>query len=266
MTTSVPLYDGYAFDLDGTIYLGEALIPGADRVVRELRERGSRVVFVTNKPIESNADYVRKLTKLGIEATGADVVSATDALLLYLRQYAAGARILPVAEELLIQALREDGFPVVEDPAEADVVVVSFDRTFDYDKLNRAFRAVVHHGARIVATNPDPYCPTPDGGLPDCASMLAAIEACTGSRAEAIVGKPSEHMAAAFLDRLGVAPAKAVMVGDRLLTDVAMGVSAGMASVLVLSGATTADQLAAGKLVPTHVLDDVTGLLPVPSH
>ena len=107
-------------------------------------------------------------------------------------------------------------------------MVVSFDRSFDYDKLTRAYRAV-NAGAVIVATNPDPYCPTPDGGLPDCAAMLAALEACTGARAEAIVGKPSRQMAEAFLDRLGVPAERAAVVGDRLMTDVAMGQRLGMA-------------------------------------
>ena len=120
-------------------------------------------------------------------------------------------------------------------------MVVSFDRTFDYEKLNAAFRAVRYHGAAIVATNPDPYCPTPEGGLPDCAAMLAAIEACTGARAEAVVGKPSVHMARALLDRLGLPP-----------EDVAWSVTAcsptspwacrlGMTGVLILTGATRAD-------------------------
>jgi HAD superfamily hydrolase (TIGR01450 family) len=260
-STPVPAYGGYAFDLDGTIYLGEKLIPGANEVVSALRAQGSKVVFVTNKPIETNADYVRKLNKLGIDADADDVVSANDALVLYLRNHAPAARILPVAEAVVIDALEAAGFTVVIDPAEADLVVVSFDRTFDYDKLNRAYRAIVHHGARLVATNPDPYCPTPDGGLPDCAAMLAAVEACTGATAEAIVGKPSSYMAAAFLDRLGVEPGDSLMVGDRILTDVAMGLHSGMKSALVLSGATTREMAAESHIVPTHIIDDVNALI-----
>ena len=266
MPPAVRSYLGYAFDLDGTIYLGDSLIPGADRVVRDLRDSGARVVFVTNKPIETNADYVRKLNRLGIPANDNDIVSAIDALVLYLTRNALGARILAVAERPVIDALRTAGFTVVEDPAETDVVIVSFDRTFDYDKLNRAYRAIVLHGARIVATNPDPVCPTPDGGLPDCAAMLAAVEACTGVKAEAIVGKPSHYMAETFLSRLDVAPAEAIMVGDRVLTDVAMGIAAGMASALVLSGATTREHLKNSKVMPTYVLDDVTDLLTGSAH
>jgi HAD superfamily hydrolase (TIGR01450 family) len=254
-------YRGYAFDLDGTIYLGDGLIEGADRVIETLRAGGSRVVFVTNKPLETSAEYAAILTKLGIPAQAADVISAIDALILYLREQHPSARIMAIAEPLLIAELERAGFVTTVEPSETDVVVVAFDRTFDYAKLTRAYRAV-NAGAVIVATNPDPYCPTPDGGLPDCAAMLAAVEACTGAKAEAIVGKPSIHMASACLDRLGVAAADAAMVGDRLLTDVAMGLDAGMAAVLVLSGATTRAALADSPIVPTLVLDDVRGLVP----
>jgi NagD protein len=257
---TAPRFRGYAFDLDGTIYLGDSLIEGAADVIASLRASGARVVFVTNKPLETSADYARKLTRLGIPASPTDVVSAIDALLLYLRDRHPGARLMPIAEPLLVDELRGAGFEVTEDPSETNVVVVSFDRTFDYRKLLLAYRAV-GAGAVIVATNPDPYCPTPDGGLPDCAAMLAAIEACTGATAEAIVGKPSRYMANAFLDRLGVPAKDAVMIGDRLLTDVAMGLSAGMASALVMSGATTEQLLADSTVSPTFVLDDVRGLV-----
>ncbi|MER6434114.1 HAD-IIA family hydrolase [Streptomyces sp900105245] len=260
MNSPLPLYHGYAFDLDGTLYIGDELIPGAERVVRELRESGSRVVFVTNKPLETSTSYAEKLTRLGIPAVVGDVVSAIDALVLYLRRHHPNAVLLPVAEQVVISELDSAGFTTTRYPDQADVVVVSFDRTFDYDKLNRAYHAV-RRGAAIVATNPDPYCPTPDGGLPDCAAMLAAIEACTGATAEAIVGKPSVHMAEAFLDRLQVPADQAAMVGDRVLTDVAMGKAAGMESVLVLSGATSAEQAALSNPKPTHIIDDVRALI-----
>lgn len=255
-----PVFRGYAFDLDGTIYLGDALIDGADQVIAALRAGGARVVFVTNKPLETSAEYAAKLTKLGIPSEASDIISAIDALILYLRDRHPDARIMAIAEPLLIAELERAGFETTLDPAATDVVVVAFDRTFDYAKLTRAYQAV-NAGAVIVATNPDPYCPTPDGGLPDCAAMLAAVEACTGAKAEAIVGKPSIHMASACLDRLGVPARDAIMVGDRLLTDVAMGLDAGMSAALVLSGATTRAALAGASVVPTFVLDDVRGLV-----
>lgn len=259
------LYGGYVFDLDGTLYLGDHLLPGAAETVASLRASGARVAFLTNKPLELPAAYAAKLTALGIPASVHDVVSSTDSLLRYLSLEANGARILPITEALVADLLRSAGFtilePATDDPTTADVVVVSWDRTFDYAKLLAAFRAV-RAGARIVATNPDPSCPSPDGDLPDCAAMLAAIEASTGVRAEAIVGKPSRHMSAALLERLALPADDTILVGDRLLTDVCMAIEAGMASALVLTGATTIEDLGRSPVTPDFVLDGVSDLIP----
>ncbi len=260
------LYQGYVFDLDGTLYLGERLLPDAAETVAAIRATGARVAFLTNKPLERPATYAAKLSALGIEAGPTEVVSSTDALLRYLARHATGARILPITEPLLADMLREAGFttlnPATDDPTTAEVVVVAWDRTFDYAKLVAAFRAV-RAGARIVATNPDPFCPMPDGDLPDCAAMLAAIEASTGASAEAVVGKPSAHMATALLERMDMAPEETVLVGDRLLTDVRMGQAAGMATALVLTGATTLADLAESPIRPDFVLAGVGQILPV---
>ena len=259
------IYGGYVFDLDGTLYLGDHLLPGAADTVGAIRAAGARVAFLTNKPLELPSVYAAKLTDLGIPATADDVVSSTDALLRYLARTAAGARILTISEPLVTDLLGAAGYvtldAALDDPTTADVVVVSWDRTFDYAKLVAAFRAV-RAGARIVATNPDPFCPTPDGDLPDCAAMLAAIEASTGARAEAIVGKPSAHLAAALLDRIAVPPDDTILIGDRLLTDVRMAHEAGMASALVLTGATRADALRTAAVTPDFVLDGVADVLP----
>lgn len=255
------LFDGYGLDLDGTVYLDDQLLPGAAGAIRHLRAAGSRVVFVTNKPLRTAADYAATLRGLGVDAERADVVTALDSLLRYLRREHPGARLLMVAEPLVGALCRRAGFEVVTDPDAVDVVVVSFDRTFDYPKLLAAYRAV-RGGAVIVATNPDPYCPTADGGLPDCAAMLAALEACTGRAAEAVVGKPSAHMGAAVLERLGVAPQRAAMVGDRVATDVAMGQLLGMAGVLVLSGATRLCDLAASDIRPDYVVASLAEVVP----
>jgi HAD superfamily hydrolase (TIGR01450 family) len=261
----VPQFAGYAFDLDGTIYLGEHLLPGAADTIAALRWAGSRVVFVTNNPLHTAVDYADRLRRLGIPAEPPDVFTALDSLVGYLGQRYPRVPVLTVAEELVDRTLTAAGHRIVADAEDAVVVVVSFDRTFDYAKLHAAYRAV-RAGAVIIATNPDPYCPTPDGGLPDCAAMLAAIEACTGQRAEAVVGKPSLHMARAVLGRLGRAAEHAVMVGDRLLTDVAMGQAAGMAGVLVLTGATTPAELAASDVHPDYVLSGLSELIPAGPH
>jgi NagD protein len=257
------MFDGYAFDLDGTVYLGDAPLPGAVEAIGRIRQAGRSVVFVTNNPLHSADYYAGKLRGLAIDAKPADVVTATDVLVSYLRSAHPQARLLVLGETLLLDTLSAAGFVLTVDPAAADVVVVSFDRTFDYAKLVTAYRAIRLHGAKLVATNPDPYWPTPDGGLPDCAAMLAAVQACTGAVAEAVVGKPSAHMAAAVLDRLGMPAARAAMVGDRLSTDMVMARNAGMVGVLVLTGATSPADLAAAEVsaLPDYVIQQLPELL-----
>lgn len=254
------VFAGYALDLDGTVYLGEELLDGAQSTVAALRDLAP-VVFVTNKPLETAESYANKLTRLGISTSSHDIVTPLDSLVHYLDEHHRGASVLTVAEELVDVVLRDAGFDTADDPADAAVVIVSFDRTFTYAKLLAAYRAV-RNGATIVATNPDPFCPTPDGGLPDCAAMLAAVEACTGARAEAIVGKPSAHMGRAIVKRLGVEPRDSVIVGDRLLTDIAMAFELDMSSVLALTGVTTLEDLSRSEVRPDFVIRSLSELIP----
>lgn len=261
MSGPLPRFAAYVFDLDGTIYLDDELLPGAAETIAWLREQGAGVAFVTNNPLHSAEEYAAKLTQLGIPTAPQEVTTSTDALVTYLRDGHPGTTVMPIAEAEVIARLQAAGHPITDNPDETEVVVVSFDRTFTYAKLHAAYRAVRERGAPIVATNPDPYCPTADGGLPDCAAMLAALEACTGATHEAIVGKPSPHMVAPVLERLGVSADQTVVVGDRLLTDVAMGQAAGGTGVLVLSGATHEQDIAASPVTPDRVLASVYDLI-----
>ena len=256
------VYRGYGLDLDGTVYLGGDLLPGAAETITEIRDAGSHLVFLTNNPLRTAASYAERLTGLGIPAGEADVVTPLAVLTSYLTRRHPGSPVLTIAEPLVDQTLAAAGISITREPAAAGVVVVSFDRTFSYAKLLRAFRAVRHFGAVIVATNPDPFCPTPDGGLPDCAAMLAALEACTQTRAETVLGKPGEHMAAELLGRLAVPAHEVAIVGDRLSTDVAMSRALGMTSVLVLSGATGAEDIRDSPHRPDFVIEGIADLLP----
>jgi NagD protein len=254
------MYDAYLFDLDGTIYLGDTPLPGAIETVTRLRDAGRRTVFLSNNPTKTRQQYAAKLTRLGLPTTEGDVVNSSFVMVQWLRQTMPTARLFVVGEEPLKSDLREAGFRFSEQAGEIDVVVASFDRTFDYHKLQVAFDAI-NAGARLVATNPDRYCPVPGGGEPDCAAMIAAIEACTGAVCDPIVGKPSPIMVATIMAFLDLPPARCVMVGDRLETDIAMGIAAGMATCLVLTGDATREKLAASGLTPTLVLDRLDGLL-----
>jgi HAD superfamily hydrolase (TIGR01450 family) len=254
------IYPGYILDLDGTVYLGREPLAGAVQAIADLRAAGSRFVFLSNNPLERSAVYAARLRDMGVPVEDREVVSSIDALLGYLRDRPAG-RILTVSEPLLEDELRAAGHELTDDPQAADAVVVSWDRTFTYEKLRQAFVAV-RRGARLIATNADPYCPTPDGGLPDCGALLAAIEVSTGVTAEAVVGKPSAHIAGVALERLGLPAGSVVMVGDRLLTDVAMAHRAGMVGALVLTGATSRAEVADATTPPDLVIERLDQLIP----
>jgi HAD superfamily hydrolase (TIGR01450 family) len=260
-STATRRFAAYVFDLDGTIYVDDELTAGAAEALDWVRATGARVAFLTNNPLHRGATYVDKLRGLGIRCATDEVLTSLDALTGYLHGAPPDGPILLIAEALVGDVLTEAGFQLTQEPESAAMVVVSWDRGFDYARLLAAFRAV-RNGARIVATNPDPFCPTADGGLPDCAAMLAALEACTGVRAEAVVGKPSRHMAATILRHIGVPASETLMVGDRLLTDVGLARTAGMVSGLVLSGATTAADALAAPVPPDLVLGRLTDLIP----
>jgi HAD superfamily hydrolase (TIGR01450 family) len=261
VTTTIALPQrGWLFDLDGTVYLGEALLPGAGETIAALRSAGRRVAFLSNKPLYTRGDYAEKLTRLGIPTTAEEVVNSSVVLARYLRKLDPGAPVFVIGEPPLIGELQEHGFEVRGD-ADVRWVVIAFDRTFDYGKLNTALQAVRRHGARLIATNPDQTCPVEGGEIPDCAGMIAAVEAVTGQRVEAIVGKPSPVILEVALETLGVAARDCVIVGDRLETDIVMGRSLGLATVLVLTGVTRADDPRIAEIGPDLVLPAIRALL-----
>jgi HAD superfamily hydrolase (TIGR01450 family) len=251
---------GWLFDLDGTVYLGEALIPGAAETIAALRADGRRVTFLSNKPLFTRADYAGKLTRLGIPTEVEQVVNSSLVLARHLRTLDPGAPVFVIGEPPLIGELRAHGFQVRDD-ADVRWVVIAFDRTFDYAKLNTALQAVRRHDARLIATNPDRTCPVEGGEIPDCAGMIAAVEAVTGKTVEAVVGKPSPIILEVALEALGVAAADCVIVGDRIETDITMGKRLGLATVLVLTGITRPDDSRIAELGPDLVLPSIRALL-----
>jgi arabinose operon protein AraL len=254
------LYDGYIFDLDGTVYLGEGLLPTVAGTINRLRQMGKRTVFLSNNPTSSREAYAAKLTRLGLETPVADVVNSSYVMVDFLTRRMPQACLFVVGENSLCDELQRAGFILTDDASQIDAVIASFDRTFVYRKLQIAFDAI-RNGAHFFATNADRYCPVPGGGEPDAAAMIAAIEACTATEVEAVVGKPSLYMAEAVLDLLNLAPENCVMIGDRLETDVLMGLKAGMSGALTLTGATSEAGLAGSNIRPTYILRQLADLL-----
>jgi NagD protein len=254
------MYSTYLFDLDGTIYVGDTLLPGAAQTITALRKAGRRTIFLSNNPTKTRSQYAAKLLRMGIPTPVDDIVTSSFVMVHWLLSERPQARLFVVGEEPLKQDLRAAGFQLSETPGEIDLVVASFDRTFAYQKLQIAFDAI-RAGARLIATNPDRYCPVPGGGQPDCAAVVAAIEACTAATCEMYAGKPSPIMIKVITDMLQVPPEQCIVVGDRLETDIRMGIAAGMATALVLTGDATQEKLLASGLQPSLVLERIDGLL-----
>jgi NagD protein len=261
MNTLSKLYEVYIFDLDGTVYLGDVFLPTAREALQQLRAMGKRTVFLSNNPTRTREAYADKLTRLGLPTPPADVINSSYVMVDFLTKRMPGATLHVVGEQSLVDELERGGFTISDNADEIDAVIASFDRTFDYHKLQIAFDAI-GNGARFFATNADRYCPVPGGGEPDAAAMIAAIEACTNTTVEAVVGKPSHYMADAILSVVGVSAEKCLMIGDRWETDVKMGLDAGMDAALTLTGATTRADLESATVSPTYIIDQLGDLLP----
>lgn len=257
MPTSLEALRHYLLDLDGTIYLGEALLPGAARLVAGLQQSGRRHLFLTNNPTRDAAGYAAKLKKLGIDATGDDILTSGEATARYLSGKTPFRSAHVVGTPSFEAELRAAG---INTGAEApDMVVIAFDTTLTYSKLEQACH-LLRRGLPYFATNPDRVCPTAEGGIPDCGAIAAFLEAATG-RSPEYIGKPSAIMVAMALEKLGTDDASlCAMVGDRLYTDMEMAHRAGITSILVLSGEATAADLEVAEHKPAYVFDSVRGL------
>ena len=243
-------------DLDGTVVRGGSLLPGAAAGVRALRDAGLAVLFLTNNPTRPPSDWAAHLTDLGVPAAPDEVVTSAAATRDYLDDHFAGARVLAVAGEAVVEQLRAADVTFVDVPGDADVVVAGFDATFDYEDLTAGLRAL-RAGADLVGTDPDRWVPTDEGPIPGSGAIVNAVAGAAEVEPVAVLGKPSGETTDLALGRLGVPAAECLLVGDRLDTDVAMGEQAGMATAVVLTGATDDAALAASDVAPDHVLDSL---------
>lgn len=246
--------DGFIFDVDGTIYRGNELLSGAKRTIKAIRKSGKPLVFISNKPLQIREVYAEKLCKLGIPTSAEQIINSSLVMARYLQDSDPDAPVYVIGEEGLVKELKNHGITISSDPEKIRYVIASFDRNFHYEKLQVAYQAM-EHGAKLVATNSDRTCPVKGGEIPDAAGMIGAIEGVTGKKVEMIAGKPSSYMLQSALDVLKVDPEKCLLVGDRLETDIKMGLNNDITSVLVLTGVTSREDLAYSEVEPDYVLE-----------
>ncbi len=245
------------FDLDGTVYLGDQLLPGAAELVDYLNQQGKAHFFLTNNSSRSRKDYVEKLARYGLEVPLDQIFSSGMATAIYLQKKNPGAKIYLVGTPSLEEEFIQYGFQLVEDDPE--YVVLGFDTTLTYDKIWK-LTDFVREGKPYIATHPDINCPTPDGFMPDIGAMMALVETSTGRAADVVVGKPNPPMVEAIVELTGYQTQQLLMVGDRLYTDIAMG-QAGISTALVLSGEASREDLPEAPHQPDFIFENLAELL-----
>jgi HAD superfamily hydrolase (TIGR01450 family) len=254
-------FDGFLIDLDGVVWVGRELVPGAVEALRELHSAGKEIVFVTNNPGRPSSTYVERLREAGVPVEDGRVVTAGVATAgLAAERLGAGASTFVIGAPAFHDSVAEAGLNPLEGEAarEADAVIVSGHRGFDYEELLTATLAL-QGGAALFATSRDPTLPMPDGAWPGTGSILAAVETASGARAE-IGGKPERHLFDQARALIGDAE-RVAMVGDRVASDIEGGRRAGLTTILVLSGASSREEAVAADPAPDLVLDDLAALL-----
>lgn len=256
----------YVFDLDGVVYRGDEPQPHAQEVIPALRSRGHNVRFYTNNSAQSRQSYANKLSLMGIPTSPDDIMTSSYAAALYFIEHnAAGKTVYRIGEQGITEELEAVGMGVIsngDNPgSRIDYVVVGIDRDFHYDKLARAQQAILD-GAKFIATNEDPTFPIEGGRVrPGGGCMVAALRTATAVE-PFVVGKPQTYAFDKILELTDTPPERAIMIGDRLDTDILVGNRAGAHTVLVLTGVTTREQAerAVGDEKPERIIETLAEL------
>ncbi len=260
-------YDQVLLDLDGCVWVGNAVIQGAPEAIAELRAAGKSVAFVTNDSRRAPEEYVRKLWSLGVRASLEEVVTVGAAIQYVLADRQPPSQTFVIGSKAIFRHVSEAGQRIANGTprqAEAELVVVAGHDEFDFGELTVATRAVMA-GAEMIAADRDPTFPTDDGLSPGTGAILAALEFATGSSAE-VIGKPNPQLFHTALDRLGqdqdANDAKTLVVGDRLDADLAGAAAAGLDAAIVLTGVTSdREARAASDPAPVAIAPDLHSLV-----
>ena len=249
----------FLLDMDGTIYLSETLFDHVPEFLEHVKKIGGRYLFLTNNSSRGVEGYIEKMGRLGIPTTREDFLTSVDATIAHLKEKLAGKKCYVFGTRSFCDQLTAAGIPItthLEDDVE--VLLCGFDTELTFQKLEDAC-ILLQRGVEFVATNPDWVCPTWYGSVPDCGSVCEMLFRATGRR-PMFIGKPQPEMVYLALQRTGFASEQAVMVGDRLYTDIASGVNAGIDTVFVLSGEGVREDIEEYNIHPTWVMDHIRDL------
>ena len=250
----------FLLDMDGTIYLDEEMFPGTIPFLQAVRQGGGKYLFLTNNSSRSVDAYVEKLGRLGLPAGREDFLTSVDALIWYMRGKYDGALMYAFGTRTFRQQLSEAGFHVT-DKLEGGIslLVCGFDTELTFQKLEDAC-ILLGRGVDFVATNPDWVCPTSYGSVPDCGSVCEMLFRATGRRPK-FIGKPEPEMALLSMERWGFSPEETVLIGDRIYTDIACGVNAGIDTAFVLSGEGVPEDIEKFGIHPAGTYRDIREIL-----
>lgn len=250
----------YMFDMDGTIYIGGKIFSGVQELLSNIVLKGGKYVFITNNSSSSVSDYINKLKKMGITCDKSNFFTSSQAAAALMKRKFGNDKIYAQGTGSFIKELKANGLNVTEEYDETAVcVLVGFDTEITGEKMRNTCRMLML-GKPYYATNPDWVCPTDFGAVPDCGSMCFGYEKATG-RKPVFIGKPKPDMIFSCMEKNGASAEQSVVLGDRLYTDVASGVNAGVDTVFVLSGEGTLKDLEESKVKPAYVLNSVADLL-----
>lgn len=250
----------FALDMDGTIYLGEQWIDGAQAFLERIEATGRNYVFVTNNSSKNASVYVEKLARMGLLVGEEKIVTSGQATIYYLQKHFPGKKVFLLGNELLREEFAQAGIRLEENVPE--VVVTAFDTSLDYQKMCRVCD-FVRAGLPYLATHPDYNCPTENGFIPDAGAIHAFIHASAFRYPDRIIGKPNEDIIEYLTTRVNTERSRIAMVGDRLYTDIAAGRNHGLKSILVLSGEASMEDAERSEIKPHLLFSSVKEMIPL---
>lgn len=252
----------FLFDMDGTIYRGNQLFSFTKALLAQITQMGAGYRFMTNNSSKSVTDYIKKMDVLGIETCHNDFITSGQATAYYLRQNHPNSSIYVCGTASFKKELEQAGLFVTDDIEKVDCIVMAFDTELTFKKIDDVCRILTSRDVCYIATHPDSVCPTEYGSVPDCGSLCDMVYNATGKR-PVVIGKPGALMPHLAMSGAGCTSDETAVIGDRISTDIMSGINAGAYSILVMTGETTEEMLAASPKQPDLVLSDCDELLKI---